>query len=81
MNNRLIGVVSALLSVIIVGFCGASFLGILTLHATSSVIVGLFALEMALMGLDLLLQSRKIASVIAFIPAGMGLVFACMLFF
>ncbi len=81
MNNRFIAVVSGLLGVAIVGFTGASFLRVLTFHAASGVVVALFALEMALMGLDLLMQSRRIAAVISFIPAAMGLLFAFMLFF
>lgn len=81
MNNRFIGILSALFSVAIVGFTGASFMGILTFRAASGVVVGLFALEMALLGLDLWIQTRKIAAVIALIPACMGLLFAFFLFF
>ena len=81
MNNRFIGALSAFLGLAIAGFTGAAFLGILTLQATSGVVVALFAAQLALLGADLLLQSRKISAFIALIPAAMGLLFAFLLFF
>ena len=81
MNNRLIGIAAILLGLGIVGFAATAFLRILTFEAVSGIIVALFSLQTALMGLDLALQSRKIASTLTLIPAFVGLVFAFFLFF
>jgi hypothetical protein len=81
MNNRLIGVASALLGLVIVGFAGTAFMRVLTFEAVSGIVVALFSAQSALLGLDLALQSRKIAATLAFIPAVVGFLFAFFLFF
>lgn len=80
MENRFLRLIGIVLCVPMLGFMGAAFLLILTVTAVAPVIIALLSAFMALVGIDWLLQGKKVLSAPILFTALCTLILAIVLF-
>lgn len=80
MENKFLRLIGIVLCLPMLGFAGAAFLRILTFTAVAPVLIALLSVFMALVGIDWLLQGKKVLSAPLLFTALCMLILAIILF-